>query len=68
MRSNNRKKLYKKILKKVTFAKRHTSLSLYPIFKSEKPAFTYYDSKNIRRGVYTRDKFYFEIDTFLLTV
>ncbi len=40
------------------------TLHQYPIFKSTKICYTYYDSKKIQRGVYTRDKFNFELDTF----
>ncbi len=37
------------------------SLAQYPIFKSEKNSFVYYDKKSINKGVYKRDKFYFQI-------
>ncbi|MCH7535244.1 MAG: hypothetical protein IH948_05795, partial [Bacteroidetes bacterium] len=40
------------------------TLQQYPIFRSKKPSFTYYDKKNIRRGVYDRENFHFKLDTF----
>jgi hypothetical protein len=36
----------------------------YPIFKSKENGFVYYDDKKIQNGIYTRDKFYFEIFPF----
>lgn len=33
----------------------------YPIFKSFHDSYVYYDSKKIQKGVYHRDKFYFQI-------
>ncbi|MGL4598873.1 MAG: hypothetical protein ACRCYO_15255, partial [Bacteroidia bacterium] len=38
----------------------------YPIFTSAKPSFVYYDSKQVQRGVYNRDKFYFKLDPFTI--
>lgn len=37
------------------------SLAQYPIFKSEKNSFVYYNDKKINGGVYKKDKFYFQI-------
>jgi hypothetical protein len=36
----------------------------YPIFKSTKNSFVYYDDPSIHNGVYNREKFYFEIFPF----
>ena len=33
----------------------------YPIFKSKKDAYVYYDAPNISEGVYKRDNFYFQV-------
>ncbi|HWY38329.1 MAG TPA: hypothetical protein VNY73_07200 [Bacteroidia bacterium] len=38
----------------------------YPIFKSYKDSYAYYDRRSIQRGVYNRDKFYFKIDPFTI--
>lgn len=38
----------------------------YPIFTSSKESFVYYDKRNIQRGVYKRDKFYFRIDPYTI--
>lgn len=42
------------------------SLSRYPIFKSEKESYAYYDQSNVQGGVYNRDKFYFQLEPFEL--
>lgn len=42
------------------------SLSQYPIFKSEKESYTYYDQNKVLGGVYDRDKFYFQLEPFEL--
>ena len=36
----------------------------YPIFRSTKDSYVYYDAKSIAQGVYTRDTFYFRIDPY----
>ncbi|WP_462280860.1 hypothetical protein [Salinivirga cyanobacteriivorans] len=36
----------------------------YPIFRSTKDSYVYYDAKSIAGGVYTRDTFYFRIDPY----
>jgi hypothetical protein len=36
----------------------------YPIFESKKNSYVYYDSKNIQKGKYTRDKFFFIVDAY----
>lgn len=36
----------------------------YPIFKSTKESYVYYDDKTIHNGIYKRDNFYFEIVPF----
>lgn len=36
----------------------------YPIFESTQPAYAYFDSPEIRKGVYTADSFYFKVDPF----
>ena len=36
----------------------------YPKFNSSKESFVFYDKRNIQRGVYVRDKFYFRSDPF----
>lgn len=36
----------------------------YPIFKSTKDSYVYYDRSSIADGVYTRDTFYFRIDPY----
>jgi len=33
----------------------------YPIFYSKKESYVYYDKKRIQKGVYNRDKFYFQV-------
>lgn len=38
----------------------------YPIFKSNKNSFVYYDRKQIEKGVYKRDNFYFKLDPFTI--
>jgi len=38
----------------------------YPIFKSFKESFAYYDKKSIQKGVYNRDNFYFKLDPFTI--
>jgi len=36
----------------------------YPVFRSTENGFVYYDDKKIQNGVYTRDKFFYEIYPF----
>ncbi len=36
----------------------------YPIFTCTTDAYAYYDSKDIQKGTYTRDRFYYRIDPF----
>jgi hypothetical protein len=38
----------------------------YPMFKSTKTSFVYYEYPFIQNGVYLADSFYFKIDTFIL--
>lgn len=38
----------------------------YPIFNSKRESFVYYDSKAIQKGVYDRDKLYFQIYPYTL--
>lgn len=38
----------------------------YPIFKSFKDSYAFYDRRSIQKGVYNRDKFYFKIDPFTI--
>lgn len=38
----------------------------YPVFTSRKGSFVYYDKKTTQNGVYTRDKFYFQVNPFSL--
>lgn len=38
----------------------------YPIFKSFKESYAYYDKKSIQKGVYNRDNFYFKLDPFTI--
>lgn len=38
----------------------------FPIFNSNKPSYVYYDKYSIQSGVYTRDKFYFQIDPYTI--
>lgn len=38
----------------------------YPLFTSQKDSYVYYDKKSIQKGVYTRDRFYFHIDPFVI--
>lgn len=42
------------------------SLSQYPIFKSEKESYAYYDQSAVFDGVYNRDNFYFQLEPFEL--
>lgn len=38
----------------------------YPLFTATTNAYLYYDSPEIREGVYNRDKFYFKVDPFVI--
>lgn len=38
----------------------------YPLFTASTNAYLYYDSKDIKEGVYNRDKFYFKVDPFVI--
>ncbi|MDD3877337.1 MAG: hypothetical protein PHT69_12005 [Bacteroidales bacterium] len=38
----------------------------YPIFHSKKDAFVYYNKSHIHNGVYTKDRFYFHLETFTI--
>ncbi|MEQ8324538.1 MAG: hypothetical protein RH916_07660 [Vicingaceae bacterium] len=38
----------------------------YPIFKSLKDSYVYYDKKSIHQGVYKRDSFYFHLEPFTI--
>ncbi len=38
----------------------------FPSFQSFKESYTYYDKKNIFKGVYNRDKFYYKLDPFTM--
>lgn len=38
----------------------------YPVFNSKKDSYAYYDSYDIEKGVYTRDRFYYRISPFIL--
>lgn len=38
----------------------------YPIFNSLENSYAYYDSKNIRNGAYSRDKFYYTLNPFTI--
>ncbi len=38
----------------------------YPLFTSRENSFVYYNSAEIQKGVYPKDKFYFELDPFVL--
>lgn len=38
----------------------------YPLFTATTNAYLYYDSPDIRDGVYNRDKFYFKLDPFVI--
>ncbi|MBN1159080.1 MAG: hypothetical protein JXA61_06840 [Bacteroidales bacterium] len=42
------------------------AFSEYPVFKSERQGFVYYDDKSIQDGVYTADRFYFKIYPFVM--
>ena len=42
------------------------SIAKYPLFTSQKDSYVYYDKKPIWGGVYTRDRFYFHIDPFVI--
>jgi len=42
------------------------ALKEYPIFHNKDTAQVYYDKKNIQRGVYTKDKFFFDVDPFTI--
>jgi hypothetical protein len=39
----------------------------YPIFNSKKDSYVYYNTKNIQNGVYTKDRFYFHVNPFILS-
>ena len=38
----------------------------YPVFKSFKDSYAFYERRSIQRGVYGRDKFYFKLDPFTI--
>ncbi|MEO8760672.1 MAG: hypothetical protein ABI388_05670 [Bacteroidia bacterium] len=38
----------------------------FPIFKSFKDSYAFYEKRTIQRGVYNRDKFYFKLDPFTI--
>ncbi len=38
----------------------------YPIFTCDRPSFVFYDNGSIQKGVYERDKVYFELEPFVL--
>ncbi len=38
----------------------------YPIFNSKEDSYAYYDKKTIENGVYTRDRFYYRVNPFVL--
>lgn len=38
----------------------------YPIFNSDKPSFVYYDKRQIQKGVYKRDDFYYTVEPFTI--
>ncbi|MEO6884201.1 MAG: hypothetical protein ABI199_09275 [Bacteroidia bacterium] len=38
----------------------------YPIFKSNKDAYVYYDKRSIQKGAYKKDKFYFHLKPFTI--
>ncbi|MBI9065705.1 MAG: hypothetical protein JEZ09_00355 [Salinivirgaceae bacterium] len=38
----------------------------YPIFESKETSYVYYDAKNIQKGKYTRDKFFFIVDPYVI--
>lgn len=40
--------------------------SKYPILESKTKSYVYYDKKSTQRGLYTRDKFYFHVDPFVI--
>ncbi|MEW6467283.1 MAG: hypothetical protein AB1458_00075 [Bacteroidota bacterium] len=40
--------------------------SQYPVFKSNKESFVYYDKKNIQKGAYNKDKFYFKLEPYTI--
>jgi len=39
----------------------------YPIFNSNKDSYVYYNTSNIQKGVYTKDRFYFHVNPFNLS-
>lgn len=38
----------------------------YPVFESEKESFVYYDDNHVQNGKYTRDRFFFVIDPYVI--
>ena len=38
----------------------------FPVFKSFKDSYAFYEKRTIQRGVYNRDKFYFKLDPFTI--
>lgn len=42
------------------------SIGRFPVFISKKPSFTYYSQPWVEGGVYTRDRFFFQIDPYEL--
>jgi hypothetical protein len=44
----------------------YLNIPRYPIFKSFKESYAFYDRRAIQRGVYNRDNFYFKLDPFVI--
>lgn len=42
------------------------AIGRYPVFTSKKPSYAYYSQRWVEGGVYTRDRFYFQIDPYVL--
>ncbi len=42
------------------------ALQQYPIFTNRNNAYVYWDKKSIQKGVYTKDKFFFEVQPFTI--
>ena len=40
--------------------------SQYPVLKSSKDSYVYYDRRSIQKGVYNKDKFYFHLEPFVI--
>lgn len=56
----------KQIVKGIPDDPKDVNTAQYPVFKSHKESFVYYDKRHIQRGVYKKDNFYFKLEPFTI--